>query len=100
MVTFSLPCFSSIFLSATTRVSTFRPPTLLESMGDLFALPGSCAAGGANSSGIMKRSSVGGLGASGMFERGVRKGGRVKGWMKIRDKRGGKRKRETEVLVE
>lgn len=85
MVTLSLPCFSSIFLSATTRVSTFKPPTLLESMGDLFALPGSCAAGVANSSGIMKLSSVGGLGASRMFERGVTKRRRVEGCMNIRE---------------
>lgn len=82
MVTLSLPCFSSIFRSATTRVSTFRPPTLLELMGDLFALPDSSVAGVANSSGIMKRSPVGGLGASRMLKGEGWMGGGSEGvWM-------------------
>lgn len=92
MVTLSLPCFSSIFLSATTRVSTFRPPTRLELMGDLFALPGSSVAGVANSSGITNRSLAGGLGASVMLygEEGERM---------YENKRGGQREREREVAV-
>lgn len=59
VVTFSLPCFSNIFLSATTRVSTFRLPffwILADDLLNLAEVP--------YSSERMYVSSVGGLGAS------------------------------------
>lgn len=95
-MTLSLPCFSNIFLSATTRVSTFSPPTLLELMGDLFALPISSVAGMANSSGMTKRSSPGGLGASrkAIKERKEGREGRERGSMRQRQRLGERLGRE------